>query len=267
MPRLKQKEKKQVTVQVAQDTVHLFSHQLLNSVTKLQLVCEMWSDSEAQLEQLQEETLHILRHEIRFLRRLGQNILQLDHTAGNELSVTLKPVNLVDLVKQIVFSFQLPEQSRKFESDYEAGLPLVWGDVQRLQDVLDNLISNALKYSEPFSPIRVAIQRDHEQARVSITNSGAAIPQGDEQRIFTKFYRGQEHQQPGFGLGLYLADHLIKQHGGRIWVESLPGEKTTTFHFTLLLADQTQSTVADNNGSHKYNDPRAKRTHRVYLLP
>lgn len=108
-----------------------------------------------------------------------------------------------------------------------------------MQDVLNNLVSNALKYSAPFSPIIISIQRDNDQIRVSITNSGSSIPVGDEERIFTRFYRGQGHHQDGYGLGLYLARLLVGQHGGRIWVEN-PSAEVTTFYFTLLLASQEQ---------------------------
>lgn len=106
--------------------------------------------------------------------------------------------------------------------------------------MLNNLVSNALKYSAPVSPIIISFHRDNDQARVSVTNSGSGIPAGDEERIFTRFYRGQEHQQPGYGLGLHLARRLVEQHGGRIWVESSSVEEVTTFYFTLLLVGQGQ---------------------------
>lgn len=227
----------------------MIAHQLLNSVAKLKIVCEMWDDPEAQVEQLQEETLPILQHEIDFLRHLGQDVLQLDQAAVVELPVIFEPIDLIAWVEQMLLSFRLQEQERHFESHYEPGLPPVWGDTERLQDVLNNLVSNALKYSEPASPIKISVQCDDNRARVSVTNTGSTIPPGDEKRIFSKYYRGRESRQPGLGLGLYLADHLIKQHGGRIWAESSPAENTTTFHFTLPLADETQAKPIDPNGN------------------
>jgi signal transduction histidine kinase len=239
------------------------SHQLLNSVQKLQIIYELWSEPEASLEQLQAEALHILRHEVTYLHRLGRDVLQLDPTAGVEFLLNLKPVDMVDLIKQMLPSFQLQGPDREFESHYEADLPPVWGDAERLRDVLDNLIGNALKYSAPFSSIIISIQRDDDRIRVSVTNFGSIIPAGDEERVFTKFYRGNGHSQPGYGLGLYLTRRLVEQHGGRIWVESSPA-KTTTFHFTLLPAGQEQSvpplssnadppTPSGRNGSSKGN--------------
>jgi signal transduction histidine kinase len=212
---------------------------LINSASSLQLIHELWSKPDALSAPYKAETLHVLQHEVKFLHRLARYVLQFDRTSNSELLLNLKPVDMVDLIKQMLPSFQLQGTHREFESHYEADLPLVWGDVERLQDVLNNLVSNALKYSAPFSPIIISNRRDNDQVRVSVTNSGSGIPAGDEERIFTRFYRGQGHQQEGYGLGLYLAHRLVGQHGGRIWVESSPA-KTTTFHFTLLLADQEQ---------------------------
>jgi len=240
MQDLAQIDKEQVTIQVGQDLIHLVSHQLLNSAGSLQLIYELlWSESDALSIPQKAEVLQILQHEVDFLHRLGRYILQFDRTSNGELLLNFKPVDMVDLIQQMLPSFQLQGPAHDFESHYEAGLPLIWGDVERLQDVLNNLVSNALKYSAPFSPIVISMQRDNGQVRVSVTNSGSSIPVGDEERIFTRFYRGQGHQQAGYGLGLYLAHLLVGQHGGRIWVESSPAA-VTSFYFTLLLADQEQ---------------------------
>lgn len=234
-----QTDEEQVSIQVEQDLIHLISHQLINSAGSLQIIYDLWSRPEALSAPHQAETLQVLQHEVNFLQRLGRYVLQLDRTGSGELLLNLKPVDMVELVKQMLPSFQLQGPAREFESDYEADLPLVWGDAERLQDVLNNLVSNALKYSAPFSPINISIQRDNGQVRVSVTNSGSSIPAGDEERIFTRFYRGKGHRQPGYGLGLYLARRLVGQHSGRIWVESSSAEMTT-FYFTLLPAGQGQ---------------------------
>jgi two-component system phosphate regulon sensor histidine kinase PhoR len=239
MQSLIQTDKEQVTIQVGQDLVHLVSHQLLNSAASLQIIYDLWSRPEALPASHQAETLQVLQHEVNFLHRLGRYILQFDRTNSGEMLLHLKPVDMVDLIRQMLPSFKLQGPARDFESQFEADLPLIWGDVERLQDVLNNLVSNALKYSAPFSPINISIQRDNGQVRVSVTNSGSSIPVGDEERIFTRFYRGQGHPQAGYGLGLYLARLLVGQHGGRIWVES-PSADVTTFYFTLFLASQEQ---------------------------
>lgn len=185
------------------------------------------------------EALQVLQHEVHFLHRLGRYILQFDRTSSGDLLLDFNPVDMADLIKQMIPLFQLQGANREIECYFETDLPFVWGDEERLQDVLNNLVSNALKYSAPMTPVTISIRRDNGQVRVSVTNSGPSIPAGDEERIFTRFYRGQGHQQEGYGLGLYLARRLVGQHGGRIWVESTPA-KVTTFCFTLLLASQEQ---------------------------
>lgn len=242
MQDLAQIDDEQATIQIEQDFIHLFSHQLLNSASKLQMIYDLWSNPAALSETRKSEVLalQVLQHQVDFLHRLGRYVMQFDLTNNSNLLFDLKPVGMVELIEQMLPSFQLQGSNREFESHYEADLPLVWGDVERLQDVLNNLVSNALKYSAPFSPIIISIHRDKDQVKVSVTNSGSHIPAGDEERIFTKFYRGKGHQQAGYGLGLYLARRLVEKHGGRIWAESSP-TKITTFYFTLLLA----SRVAD----------------------
>lgn len=240
MQALTQTDKEQVTIQVGLEFIHLISHQLLNSASNLQIIHDWWSEPEVLLVSDKADMLRVLQHEVSFLHRLGQYILQFDLASSSKLLLNLKVVNMVDLLKEMLPSFQFQGPSRDFESHYEADLPLVWGDAERLQDVLNNLVSNALKYSAPLSPISISVHRDNDQVRVSVTNSGSSIPAGDENRIFTKFYRGQGLHQSGYGLGLYLARSLIEQHGGRIWVESPAGDAVTTFYFSLPLADQKQ---------------------------
>jgi signal transduction histidine kinase len=263
MQDLDQQDRAQSTSQIGHDLVHLVSHQLLNSASRLKMICDLWSEPDALSASDKAEVLEILQDEVNFLHHLGRDVLQLDLTSSVELPVNLNPMNLIELIKQMLPSFRLQGPDRDFESYYEVDLPLVWGDAERLRDVLDNLISNALKYSAPFSPIIISIQRDDDQVTVSVTNSGSSIPAADKEQIFTKFYRGQGHQQAGYGLGLYLARRLVGQHGGRIWVESLPAE-VTTFYFTLPLVGQEQwerpfsgninlPTLPIQNGSAKSN--------------
>lgn len=240
MQGLAQTDEKQATIEVGQDLVHLVSHQLLNAASSLQMIYHLLGDDSNPISASHRaEALQVLQHEVHFLHRLGRYILQFDRTSNGDLLLNLTPVDMAVLIKQMLPLFRLQGSNREFESHFEADLPLVWGDIERLQDVLNNLVSNALKYSAPLTPIIISVHRDNGQVRVSVTNSGPGIPVGDEERVFTRFYRGQGHQQEGYGLGLYLARRLVGQHGGRIWVESTPAE-VTTFHFTLLRADQAQ---------------------------
>jgi signal transduction histidine kinase len=122
-------------------------------------------------------------------------------------------------------------------TDYSDNEIFVLGDPQRLSQVMVNLLSNAIRHTQPDNEINTIIEADHHIATVSITNYGTWIPQEDLERIFDRFYRlerSRNRDQGGSGLGLSIARSLISEHGGKIWAESIQG-KSTTFKFTLPL--------------------------------
>ena len=97
-----QTDKEQVTIQVGQDLIDLVSHQLLNSAGSLQIIYDLWSKSEALSAPQKAETLQVLQQEIYFLHRLGRYVLQRDLTNSSELHLNLNPVDMVDLIKQML---------------------------------------------------------------------------------------------------------------------------------------------------------------------
>ena len=106
-----------------------------------------------------------------------------------------------------------------------------------MDQVLTNLIENAVRYTPPESPIEVSAQIDGEQMVISVADRGPGIPQADKERVFDKFYRVLGTQRnaatiPGSGLGLAVSKGLVEAHGGHIWVEDRPGGGSI-FRFTL----------------------------------
>jgi PAS domain S-box-containing protein len=118
----------------------------------------------------------------------------------------------------------------------EAGsLPKIFVDPVRFDQILGNLISNAVKHGDKDGEIRVHAEQRGGEVEICITNQGKGIEPEELSRIFTRFGRSKKtrgSEVPGLGLGLYIAKGLVEAHGGRMWVDSVPG-KTTDFHFTL----------------------------------
>jgi signal transduction histidine kinase len=113
----------------------------------------------------------------------------------------------------------------------------VWGDADRLYEVVANLMDNAAKYSPPNSEVVLDVQIEGQEAVISVNDSGPGIPPEEFDRIFEKFYRldsGDAKETYGYGLGLYLSRRLVEAMDGRIWVESEPGQGAT-FSFTVPL--------------------------------
>jgi signal transduction histidine kinase len=124
----------------------------------------------------------------------------------------------------------------------EGALVPVWGDAERLRQVLTNLLTNALKYSRAGRPVEVGIQGEGQQVRVWVRDQGQGISEREQAHLWERFYRvpGIEVQcgsGVGLGLGLYISKTIIEQHSGHVGVQSVPGEGST-FWFTLPLAAQ-----------------------------
>ena len=113
------------------------------------------------------------------------------------------------------------------------------GDESHIIQVINNLLSNAIKYAPESGEVDVYLSRVSNFLKVSVTDTGMGIKMEDQKRIFDRFFRVGEIQQrfPGMGIGLYVCDQIIKNHGGTLWVESEPG-KGSTFSFTLPLDER-----------------------------
>ena len=131
-----------------------------------------------------------------------------------------------------------PAEVERIYVSVPEGLPAVLANPASLERILGNLISNALKYSEPGGRITVAASSEGGQVVVSVSDQGSGIPLEDLPNLFTRYYRTKEARahRSGLGLGLYITKGLVEAHGGRIWVESELG-KGSTFSFTLPRAE------------------------------
>jgi signal transduction histidine kinase len=118
----------------------------------------------------------------------------------------------------------------------DPGVDTVMGDERRVRQVVFNLLSNAVKFAPPGSTVDVAAARVDGEVRVSVSDGGPGIAPEDQTRIFEEFQQAKagREQREGTGLGLALSKRLVELHGGRIWVESEPGQGST-FVFTLPL--------------------------------
>jgi len=130
----------------------------------------------------------------------------------------------------------------------DAKLPEVSGDPAQLEQVLMNLLENAVKYSGPQAEVRVEARHEPERARVvvSVSDNGIGIPYQDQERIFERFYRvdkARSRKLGGTGLGLSIVKHIVQGHGGEVWLESAPG-KGSTFYFSLPTTPEAGSTPA-----------------------
>jgi signal transduction histidine kinase len=103
-------------------------------------------------------------------------------------------------------------------------------DVPRFEQVITNLVENALKYSPHYAPVSVSVWAENDTARLSVRDEGIGIPTEDQPLVFERFHRGRnvdDRRFAGMGLGLYITRGIVQQHGGKIWLESTPGMGST----------------------------------------
>jgi signal transduction histidine kinase len=130
------------------------------------------------------------------------------------------------------------EGGRRLVCDVPEALPAVLADARWLPLVLDNLVSNAIKFTKAGGEIRLKAEDRGELVLVSVSDDGIGVPEGEREKVFERFHRapnGRESGAPGTGLGLAIAREVVTRHGGKIWCEPKAGGGTT-FSFVIPAA-------------------------------
>lgn len=146
-----------------------------------------------------------------------------------------QPIDLAQLSRRVLdeFSPLLARKQQKTTFHADPDLPAIQGDHRRLEQVLSNLVGNAVKFAPPQSEIGVRLQGAGDSLQVCVEDAGPGVPPSERERIFDKFYTTIENQAlAGAGLGLFVCRELVQLHGGNIWVENRPGGGSR-FCFTL----------------------------------
>ncbi len=189
---------------------------------------------------LSKESVVSIHEETLLLSRLVEDLWELALAEAGQLRLERASLDLAALVRQVFSSVELQatEQGVELATDLLPELPMIDGDAQRLSQVLLNLINNALRYTPAGGRITLAARPVGSLLEVSVADTGQGIAPQDLPHVFDRFYRADKSRarsSGGSGLGLAIVKHLVEAHGGRIWVESEPGQGAR-FAFTLPLS-------------------------------
>ncbi|AKV01442.1 Sensory box histidine kinase [Labilithrix luteola] len=213
----------------------LIAHDLRQPVGVISLGTDLLLRSDAKgMDPIGRRMLERIRSASTHLDRMISDLTQASLIESKRLSVNLAPLELRDLVTSTVENLKAVSNARQLRVEI-SGNPTVLGDADRVRQVLGNLISNAVKYGTAGTEILVEVRENPKEVETIVTNRGPGISPEQLPVVFERFARTREAKggkMPGLGLGLYIAKGLVDAHGGRIWVESIPGD-TTRFHFTL----------------------------------
>jgi signal transduction histidine kinase len=174
-----------------------------------------------------------------------RDLLFVGQVNAGRVALDLEPVSLSQLASECVESACPTAEEKGIEFTFRGEeMPTLHGDRRRLVQVVDNLISNALKFTDVGGKVAVRALLDGDRAVLEVEDSGIGIPDVDQQRLFTRFYRApaaSERAVPGTGLGLSIAKMIVDAHGGEISFESREGTGST-FRVELSLAEPAERT-------------------------
>jgi signal transduction histidine kinase len=159
--------------------------------------------------------------------RLIRELLDVSRIDAGRLELRRMEFDLAAMAEGIVARFDLQHDGHTFDITFPDDFPAVYADPDKIEQVLTNLVENAVKYSDG-GEISVTGQMTDTEVEVAVRDQGVGIPADQLPLIFTKFYRRAGHAAPsGTGLGLFIARGLVEAHGGRIWADSAAGQGTT----------------------------------------
>ena len=188
-----------------------------------------------------EEYLDIALDQIDRMSRLILELLDVSRIETGRLQIRREPISWSTFVRDVVHRHHTAFSDRHFRVDLEGDERVVNGDRDRLEQVLGNLLENAVKYSPEGSDISVDVDDRGDHIVTAVSDRGMGIPADELGQVFERFHRGRHVSSTnygGLGLGLYITKQIVERHGGQIWVESREGQGTT-FYFSLPAAPVT----------------------------
>ncbi|RYZ25027.1 MAG: HAMP domain-containing histidine kinase [Sphingobacteriales bacterium] len=167
------------------------------------------------------------------MSKMISGFLDVARFESGKIYLNMETCNLTAIIAQVIDDYQAIS-SHSHNIQFNANpTPDLHADYNKIQQVVENLLSNALKYSPPGSDVTITCYSDNSSVQMSITNEGEGIALRNQDKLFSRFYRANQNQQvSGFGIGLYLCAEIVASHRGSIWVESDQGEGAT-FHIVL----------------------------------
>jgi K+-sensing histidine kinase KdpD len=227
---------------VKDEFLGLVSHELRTPVTTIFGNARILRERGDQLEEAQRQSMIIdIADDSDRLLAIVENLLLLTKLASDS-PVDLEPQVLAHVVRKSVASFQRRHAGRKITVAIEPRHLIVESDRTYLELVLENLLSNATKYSAASSEIDVIVRREEGEARVVVLDRGIGLGSTEPERLFTAFFRTDEAKRhtSGIGVGLAVCRRILELQGGRIWARAREGGGSE-FGFALPLADPIET--------------------------
>jgi signal transduction histidine kinase len=215
---------------VRNEVINTVSHDLRSPLTSVIGYTELITRS-GELNDNQKEFLKRIQESVEHITTLINDLLELGSIeAGLDTRRELVQLDVLFQYSLDMLQGQIKSKRIKVQTEISESLPALQANPVRLRQVLDNVVGNAIKYSNKNGEVKVSIKAEGDQVILEVTDDGPGIPIIDQAHIFDKFYRGQNlDNQQGSGLGLAIVKSIVDAHQGRIWVESTVGQGSSFF--------------------------------------
>ncbi len=217
--------------QLKNDLIAVLAHDIKGPLTSIvgfaELLEEGYLEGDAAT-----DAARTIRSNAQRLATLANDVLALSRVEHGELDIADERVELVQLIQEAI---DLHTKERAIAFRYDVATAFVRGDAERLRQVFDNLLRNAIKYSPNGEGVSVDLRRENEVYVVSVTDQGIGIPLDERERLFDRFSRGSNARRAkiaGTGIGLFIVKMIVERHGGEVGLESTVGEGS---RFDVLL--------------------------------
>lgn len=225
----------QEAVELRDNFISVASHELKTPVTSVKMFTQVLKHHSEQIgDQKAVEQLSTMDKQLNKLTELIYNLLNVSKIQAGRMEFKQELFDFDKSVKEVIDVLQQTSPKHKIEVQGETRKKIV-GDEERIGQVVNNLVANAIKYSPKAKKVIICLESDKESVKVAVKDFGIGMHTEHLGKIFERFYRVYDTTDktfPGLGIGLYISQEIVKRHGGKLWVESDIG-KGSTFYFTL----------------------------------
>jgi signal transduction histidine kinase len=221
--------------QMLRDFIADVSHELRSPLTSIKGFALAITDGTASDDEAKQKAAHVIEDESTRMMRLVDELLLFSRLESGQITMIKEPVDLKELMQQVydIYILRAEENRLVFSVDVAAS-PVVMGDIDRLEQVLNNLLDNAFKHTPEGGAVSITVEQPSGRVmELQVSDTGPGIPAEQLSHIFERFYRAENAvTKTGSGLGLAIAREIVRAHGGTIEVKSILGQGTT---FTVKL--------------------------------
>jgi signal transduction histidine kinase len=225
------------SLRAQEEMVGVVSHDLRNPVAAIKMLSRALLDGQQRAPLESNQNLALIAEAADQMDTLIRDLLDVNSLDAGKLRIAKEPIEPSAFLKEALRTLQplVSEKEIALDVQIKAGLPKVLADTERIQQVLSNLVGNAIKFTPKGGKIVIAARSDDHNVTVSVADSGSGIREEHLPKVFDRYWQSTRTNRQGAGLGLAIAKGIVEGHGGRIWIESTTGEGTIA-QFTLPVA-------------------------------